>query len=185
MKPHEEQELNREEGENLLERLTLLTEEDKLVWTCARYIPLFLFQEDDDPVELAQLSQDYVCKTENGNQIVIASISEVLCLSGKSWPTLGLAITTASGGTIHYSDFPLDSIVQFLDLLLPRLENAEAIAAMFDGWVSPFLYEPPEITEHPVSRLCEQLYQERRHMDFHNAVCHPHSQKSCRLKSPE
>ena len=36
MNPREEQELHREEGENLLEQLTRLTEEDKLVWTCAR-----------------------------------------------------------------------------------------------------------------------------------------------------
>ena len=176
MNPHEEQELNQEEGENLLERLTRLTEEDKLVWSCARYIPLFLFQEDDDPVELAQLSQDYICETQHGDQVVTASITEVLCLGGKSWPSLGLAVTTARG-TAYYTGFPLDRVVRFLDLLLPRLENAEAIASMFDGWVSPFLGESPEITEHPVSRLCEKLYQERRHLDFHNAVCHPRSRK--------
>ena len=176
MNPHEEQELHREEGENLLEQLTRLTEEDKLVWTCARYIPLLLFREADDPVELAQLSQDYICDTKHGDQVVTASISEVLCLGGKSWPSLGLAVTTARG-TAHYSDFPLDRVVRFLDLLLPGLENAEAIGAMFDGWASPFLYESLEITEHPVSRLCEKLYQERRHLDFHNAVCHPRSRK--------
>ena len=177
MNPHEEQELNQEEGENLLEQLTRLTGKDKLVWTCTRYIPLFLFQEKDVPAEMAQLSQDYICKTKNGNLIVTASISEVLCLDGKSWPSLGLAVTTADGDTAHYSDYPPDSIVRFLDLLIPRLENAEAIDAMFDGWVSPFLYESPEITEHPISRLCEKLYQERRHLDFHKAVCHPRSRK--------
>lgn len=43
--------------------------------------------------------------------------------------------------------------------------------------MNPFLRESPKITEHPVSRLCEKLYQARRHLDFHNAVCHPRSRK--------
>ena len=178
MNPHEEKELNREEGENLLERLTRSTAEDSISWTCTRFVPLFLYREDGDPVEQAQLSQDLTASTQFGELTLTASVSETLCLNGTGWPTLVLTIRSgASKAQTRYSDFRQESIIRFLDTLLPRLISSELVSTMCKEWVSPFKYEDPEVTGHPVSRLCERLYRERRHLDFHNTVCHPCSLK--------
>ena len=176
MNPHDEKILECEEGQNLLDRLTLLTKKRCLLWVCVTYLPLDIDEDcETASPEFTFLSHSFTVCTESKGVQYRAVAHEWITLGGNGSMDLNLEITanTTERDARYYKIFPQKSIISFIDALLPVIVGSGETVTMFEKSRPPSNSAAVEIRDYPIVRLGDMLFHERRIRDFHRAVCHP------------
>ena len=177
MNTQEEMELHREEGQNLLDQLILLTGRKKIQWECTAYTPMIFFRESRRvQSEQAYITHDCTALAGVAGKHLVICAEELLYLSGQGKTRLTITVLDGKEKE-YYTSFSDRSIVRFFDALFPAIADAGIVISTSEGWPSPSEMEEADITAFPVVRACDRLFREHRLLDFHKLVCHPRTRK--------
>ena len=177
MNAQEEMELHREEGQNLLDQLILLTGRKKIRWECTAYTPMIFFRESRrGQSEQGYITHDWTALAGVAGKHLVICAEELLFLSGQGKTRLTITVLDGKEKE-YYTSFSDRSIVRFLDALFPAISDTGIVTSMSERWPSPAEMEEADITAFPVVQACDRLFREHRLLDFHKAVCHPRTRK--------
>lgn len=181
----------REEQKETLERIAKLTELGKVKWECVEYNPLCFMDEDKVDESSAYLSQMFTLTAEIGGMPYELEMAEYITIpDGKGDITLTLTrddtdnfmkIDSMLSGVMDgydncspseigakYRDNP---VMRLNKAIVPAVVKTEVVQETFE-WAR-FINETgisDELLAHPLVRLAEKLFNERRVLDYHKIL---------------
>lgn len=182
--------LQREEKQELFHRLVDLTERGKIHWECEDYIPISFMDKDMLEGKPAYLTQMFTLTLQVQNTFYKMEIDEYLTVpDGKgdihfklTRPTKDnyLELETAFSFDSAYDNHTAEElgkackehpITRMAAAIARDMENREEVLENFE-WAdfAPQKGVSKKLLNHPLVRLSEKLFNERRVLDFHRIV---------------
>lgn len=184
-------ELWREEEKEILERIAKLTELGRIKWECVEYNPLCFMDEDKIDETSAYLSQMFTLTAEIGGMPYELELDEYITIpDGKGDITFTLTrdvpddfmkIDSMLSGDIEgYENCAPDEIgekykntpvMRLAAAIVPTIVGTDIVQETFE-WAR-FINEDgisDELLAHPLVRLAEKLFDERRILDYHQIL---------------
>lgn len=181
----------RDEEKETLERITKLTELGKAKWECVEYNPLCFMNEDKVDESSAYLSQMFTLTAEIGGMPYELEIAEYITVpDGKGDIALTLTRDVSddfmkvdsmlSGDIDGYENcapdeigakYKNDPVMRLAVAVVPTVLETEVVQDTFE-WAR-FINEngiSDELLAHPLVRLAEKLFDERRILDYHQIL---------------
>ena len=184
-------EMWREEEKETLERIAKLTELGKVKWECVEYNPLCFMDEDKIDETSAYLSQIFTLTAEIGGMPYELELDEYITIpNGKGDITLTLTrdvpddfmkIDSMLSGDIDEYDncapgeigtkYRNNPVMRLAAAIVPTVVGTDIVQETFE-WAR-FINEDgisDELLAHPLVRLTEKLFDERRILDYHQIL---------------
>lgn len=193
------EEIRKEEETNMLRNIADLTERGKIKWECVEYNPISFMDEDKVDGSSAYLSQMFTLTATIGgfpHELELAEYIEIPSGKGNYAITL---IRNVPGEYVqieealsYYSDIydacsPDELITRFQDYpitklcnsVVPQIIESDAVKEVFE-WARFFNEEgiSKKLMNHPLTKLGETLFSERRLLDYHRCVLDVQFRKS-------
>ena len=185
------EELWREEEKETLNRIAKLTEFGKVRWECVEYNPLCFMDEDKIDEASAYLSQMFTLTAKIGGMPYELEIAEYITIpDGKGDIALTLTrdvpedfmkIDAMLSGDIDEYDncapgeigtkYRNDPVMRLTAAIVPAVIGTEVVQDTFE-WAR-FINEngiSDDLIAHPLVRLAEKLFDERRILDYHRIL---------------
>ena len=182
--------LQREEEQEVFNRLVELTERGKIHWECEEYIPISFMDKDTLDGQPAYLSQMFTLTLQAQDISYELEMDEYLTVpEGKGDLSLKLTRPTSDdflqlemalsfdSAYDSYSPGQLgeaykdDPIMRIAEVIVQDMAGREAVLETF-AWAR-YINEvgiSKKLLNHPLTKLGEKLFQERRALDFHRIL---------------
>lgn len=180
----------KEEKKEMLRQIIALTQSGAVHWECISYNPVSLMDGNDFDNSSAYLSQMFTMKTKVEGLPYSFEVMETINLpdgKGDFGITLRrevaddfMEINRSLEMDDRYEDcsaaelletYRRDPIVTLCDLVVPQVIGSSPVDEVYT--FARFINEtgiPKNILEHPMTKLAERLFIERRIQDFHRCV---------------
>ena len=169
------------ESNDLLRRLTDLTNRGLLMWECREYHPIRLSADRESDPKTFFISHSFVVETRYKARLYRADVLESLqILNDAGYIMVEFDCNNGSGRYDYGSGkkpsvlnlFPKMDMYTFAGSVLPQIEGADAVVVGCADKDSPYIGAvlPDSIKAHPLTKLGEKLRDDQELVGFHRVV---------------